>query len=36
MKDIQMLLQMPKDQKIALRNMGLAFIAALIIESLFK
>ena len=36
MKDIQMLRTMPKEQRIALRNMFLTFIASLIIQSFFK
>lgn len=36
MKDIQMILQMPKEQRIALRNIGLTIIVSLIIQSFFK
>jgi len=35
MKEIELFLNMPKDQKLALRNMLLTFIASLIVESFF-
>jgi hypothetical protein len=36
MKDLEMLLNMPKDQRIALRNIGLVIIVSLILQSFFK
>ena len=36
MQDIKDLINMPSDQKRALRNLFLTFIAAILVESFFK